>query len=151
MVSQLPMLFGQAAQNADQATPGYVILLCTLAMLVVALVLPFMLGTYLAKSLRMKEYGWKIGVVLLTLVCSCVVMAPKPAWLGVGWPPKLGVDLAGGVILVYEVDFADTVAPTATKGQTAIDKESNFNMSSLIQALVRRLNPSGIPACAGRT
>ena len=143
MVSQLPMLFGEAAENAAKAPAGYVILLCTLAMLFVALVLPFMLGTFIAKSLRMKEYGWKIGVVLLTFVCSVVIMSPKPEWLGVGWPPKLGVDLAGGVILVYEVDFAETGATSTAKGKTAIDNESNFNMSSLIQALVRRLNPSG--------
>src|SRR5579863_9230356 len=49
------------------------------------------------------------------------------------WPPssklKLGIDLSGGTILVYEVE--------KTVGQ-------NFNMDELISALKQRADPEGV-------
>src|SRR3954470_233376 len=49
------------------------------------------------------------------------------------WPPreklKLGIDLSGGTILVYEVKPGDN---------------PNFNMEDLIGALKKRVNPEGV-------
>ena len=89
------------------------------------------LGNLLARSLRMADYGWKIGLILLTVVLGLFVATPKPEALKrklPGWPPKLGIDLSGGVILVYEVS----------------DDEKNVPMTELVAALKRRINPSGV-------
>jgi SecD/SecF fusion protein len=67
------------------------------------LVLPFVFGHWWAKKLRMNDYGWRIGIVAFALVAGIVVCVR-------GWPPKLGIDLSGGVILVYEVDQSKTSA-----------------------------------------
>ena len=72
----------------------------------VLMVVPFFLGGYFAKSLRMPDYGWKIGVILWTLICSVVILTMY-------WPPKLGIDLSGGMILIYEID-KDQLKPGQT-------------------------------------
>ncbi len=50
-----------------------------------------------AKSMRMPDQFWKLALVLASMTWGVVGMA-------VYWPPKLGIDLSGGVILVYEID-----------------------------------------------
>ncbi len=101
--------------------PWYVILLIVVALLTV----PFMLGGYLARKFRMPDHGWKIGMVLCTLLSGLVVTI-------FGWPPKLGIDLSGGVILVYEVD------------QTKKTDDRPVEMDKLIAAVSRRVNPGGV-------
>src|SRR6185369_5486372 len=53
------------------------------------------------------------------------------AIVGLGWPPRLGVDLSGGVILVYEVD------PGKKRTGEKID------MGELVSSISRRINPGG--------
>ena len=48
-----------------------------------------------------------------------------------GPPLKLGIDLSGGVILVYEVD------------QTKMKPGETVDMDKLIAAVARRVNPGG--------
>ncbi len=99
---------------------AYVYLVIALATLVV----PFLLGSFFGKKLRMPEHGWKIGVCLFSLMASVVML-----WLG---PPiKLGVDLRGGAILVYEID------PAKREPGKPVD------MDRLIAAVSRRVNPGG--------
>ena len=113
------------AQSGQTPTPdesnngflSFVIFAC----LIIAIALTFAVGNLIARSLRMSDYGWKIGVILLTMLGGTVVCI-------FGWPPKLGIDLSGGVILVYEVS----------------DEEKEVDMSALIAALTRRINPSGV-------
>ena len=57
----------------------------------------FVLGALVARGLRMPDYSFKIGLVLFTLIASMVVNIA-------GWPPKRGIDLSGGVVLIYEVE-----------------------------------------------
>ncbi len=57
----------------------------------------FFLGSVIARYLRMRDFSFKIGLLLFTLFASLTVLL-------VGWPPKRGIDLSGGVVLVYEVD-----------------------------------------------
>jgi SecD/SecF fusion protein len=57
----------------------------------------FVAGGLIARWLRMKDYGFKIGLVLFAVVASAAICF-------FGWPPKRGIDLSGGVVLVYEVD-----------------------------------------------
>ncbi len=79
----------------------------------------------------MPDYGWKIGLILWTLFSSVVILAMY-------WPPKLGIDLSGGMILVYEVD------QTQKKPGVTVD------MDKLIGAVSRRINPVGIKEIAIR-
>ena len=57
----------------------------------------FIGGSLIARRLRMRDYSFKIGLVLFTLFASLAVNF-------MGWPPKRGIDLSGGVVLIYEVD-----------------------------------------------
>src|SRR4030081_3375429 len=57
----------------------------------------FIMGPVIARMLKMPDYGAKIGLLLFTLVASVAICI-------LGWPPKRGIDLCGGVQLVYEVD-----------------------------------------------
>src|SRR5207253_2481311 len=57
-------------------------------------------GIMLANSMRMRDYGWKIGLILSTVTVATFIMLVGEF--------KLGVDLKGGVILVYEVNEIET-------------------------------------------
>lgn len=61
------------------------------------LVLPYFFGERLARSLRMPDYGWKLGLIFIAIVAGCVIDVFR-------WPPRLGIDLQGGVRLVYQLD-----------------------------------------------
>ncbi len=81
------------------------------------------IGHWLAKALRVADYGTKFAIILFAIFASLVVVVR-------GWPPKLGVDLGGGSILVYEVD--------KTKTAWRPDK-----MDSLLTSISKRVNPGG--------
>ncbi len=101
-------------------------------------VLPYVLGTLAARALRMRGYEFKIGLIFMTLAISLLVLSR--AWDSKDGKFKipLGVDLKGGVILVYEVD-------TSGGGESgkSDDQAGGINMSDLVQALTNRINPSG--------
>ncbi len=61
------------------------------------LVVPFMIGGAMAKSFRMADYGWKIGLILLAVCAGFYIDILM-------WPPHLGIDLSGGVKLIYQID-----------------------------------------------
>src|SRR5262245_53159880 len=72
----------------------------------------------------MKKLGGKFALIAITTLLGLLAM----------WPPsqklKLGIDLSGGTILVYEVVKENLPA--------------NFNMDELISALKQRVNPEGV-------
>ena len=88
-------LFAQAAAQDRGSIPWYIGLLVAVATIAAS----FFLGGYLGRKLRMPDHGWKIGICLFSLLASAVVVLMGP-------PLKLGIDLSGGAILVYEVDQA---------------------------------------------
>lgn len=92
----LPMLFAQAAapQVVDDGSMTPTLKLVIALGVIVG---SFVGGGVIARSLRMPDYSFKIGLVLFTLVASLAICFT-------GWPPKRGIDLSGGVVLVYEVD-----------------------------------------------
>jgi SecD/SecF fusion protein len=53
-------------------------------------------GKWLSKTWRMPDYSFRFGVILFSLIAGVIICAWR-------WPPKLGIDLKGGVILIYEV------------------------------------------------
>ena len=92
------------------------------------LVLPFILGGFLAKTLKMPQASSRFGWILLALIASSVVLFNKL--------PGLGVDLSGGTILVYEMD---------PEKRNALNENGDETVKSedLVEPLSRRINPSG--------
>jgi SecD/SecF fusion protein len=54
------------------------------------------LGKWLSRVWRMPDYSFRFGVIFFSLIAGAVICLSS-------WPPKLGIDLKGGVILIYEV------------------------------------------------
>ncbi|HXT58529.1 MAG TPA: protein translocase subunit SecD [Pirellulales bacterium] len=107
-----------AAAAASKAQGSRVLMM--VAIVVAVFVIPVVLGHYLSKALRMPDYATRISVVLFATLASLVATL-------YGWPPKLGIDLSGGVILIYEVE------------------QENFKeMDKLVGAISKRVNPGGI-------
>jgi SecD/SecF fusion protein len=72
----------------------------------------------------MKPARWKIVLIVVSIVAGLLAMYPPSKKL------KLGIDLSGGTILVYEVE-RENLGP-------------NFNMDELISALKQRVDPEGV-------
>ena len=104
-----------------------------LTLLVIAV--PTLVAWLLAKQLRASDMWGRIAAVLVALTAGVAVTV-------LGWPPRLGIDLKGGVILVYEIDAAKQAAKT-------VDAEGNaegaapIDMDKLVAAVSRRVNPGG--------
>jgi len=90
-------LLAQVVSPAAPAVPWYQESWFSVLIALAVVILPFLAGHWIAKKLRMIDYGWRIGLVLFSLAAGIVICIT-------GWPPKRGIDLSGGVILVYEVD-----------------------------------------------
>lgn len=119
----------EVTEKAPSSVTGWTIILIILAVFVV----PFVLGVVIARALKMKDYGKKIGLVLFT----AVIAATPFVWQvthGHDWRDaiRLGIDLAGGSNMVFEVDESQS------------EKElSNEVMDQMVGAIGRRINPSG--------
>lgn len=102
----------------------------------VVFILPFVLGQFLGRALKMKETAFPIGVILCALFLAS---APFIYQSMLGQPLlsaiPLGIDLAGGTNLIYAVDREQ-----AEKDQKSVD---NATMNKMIGAVARRINPSG--------
>lgn len=100
------------------------------------IILPFVFGQLLAQALRLKDLSVKMGVVLLSISLS---LAPFLYQLMLGQPMAkaiaVGIDLAGGTNLIYEVDQNKTEADGKT-----VDKSK---LLKVVGAISRRINPSG--------
>lgn len=127
----LPFLFGQADASSQS---GFVDVLIGIAVFFAVTILPFFIGKFVAQSIRMPDYWWKIGLLL----CS-VTTAGYVTWSG--WPPNLGVDLKGGVILIYEIE--EELSDTGDNAANGMQDRDAPTMGDLVQALNRRINPSG--------
>ena len=122
--SQLPA--GPVAPVAPlgPAVPWYQETWFGLVIALAVIVLPFLIGQWWAKKLRMNDYAWRIGILLFSLTAGVVICV-------VGWPPRLGIDLSGGVILVYEVDQSKT---------------STVNLPSVVDQVRKELEDNGLNA-----
>lgn len=113
---------GQAIEQQEQGISWAQIQTILIALAV--MVLPFVVGNFLAKSLKMPTHGLRFGFVLLALVSSVVVL--------VSGQIGLGVDLRGGTILVYEIEPG--------KLDNDVDPVKPIH---LVKPLTQRINPSG--------
>ena len=69
----------------------------------------YLLGAMIGKQLKLKDQAWKLGLIFGSLVLAGMICAFVP--------PKAGIDLRGGVILVYEVDTEKTRELEELQGQ----------------------------------
>ena len=112
-----------------------------LAILFGSLIIGYLLGMYIGRAIRMKEYAWKLGVILGVIAFAAAIVGC--------YDRKFGIDLKGGVILIYEVDLQKTALNAAGSDDgdsenTVGADEPKVNMNGLIQTLSRRINPSGV-------
>jgi SecD/SecF fusion protein len=103
--------------------------------MLVVLFFPHILASFVAKSLKIKEFSSRIGMVLFVLA---VAITPFIYQLSSGKSAsdcfRLGIDLAGGTNLVYQVDME--------KFEES-DKNLSQSLDNMVGAITRRVNPSG--------
>ncbi|MFT7640183.1 MAG: SecD/SecF fusion protein, partial [Pirellulaceae bacterium] len=97
-----------------------------LGFLAAAFVVPIAIAYWLAHTFRVPESRSKIVFILLTIGLGLFTVCFGTM--------KLGIDLKGGVILIYQVDLEQSKGP---------DGELDVNLDALCGQLARRINPSG--------
>ena len=117
-----------AAQNAIDVVPFYRTGWFTFLALVAVIVLGWFLARTIANSLKLSEYNGRMTIVLIALFVASLMIWTK-------WPPKLGVDLRGGINMIGSLNLDAFV-----EGDGFGDKPE---AADIIPALIRRVNPSG--------
>lgn len=126
---------GEAVEKvAETATtsPGTLLLMFALLVFVV----PLVLGPVIAKMLKLKDVSGRISLVLFALFMGLTPMLFQMT-RGNSWKESfnLGIDLAGGTNLVYQLDREEAAR---------LDKEINSQLiQQMVGAIIRRINPSG--------
>lgn len=120
------LLLGQAVTTpaSDASTNPWVVWIVNVLIVVALFTLPFLLGNFFAKRLRMPTIGGRIGFALF------VIAATLSVCIKANWQVPLGVDIRGGTILVYEI----------LKSSNSGDP---VKADAVVTALQNRLNPSG--------
>ena len=114
-------LLAQVTENASAVwwNESWAVWGLTLAIILV----PTVLAWLVTRRLRAGSLWGRLSVVLVALAAGIVVTV-------LGWPPRMGIDLKGGVILVYEIDSAK-------------QPDGGVSMDKLVAAVSRRVNPGG--------
>ena len=119
--------------------PGIV----TVAVMFLSVCVPYLLAKLLGERLRAPEFVWRLTFVLTTVCVAVFVVWPKSSdEYGVGWPPKYGVDLQGGVNLIYQFEMDSDGGGDEAGGSSRGMSRSDIQ-KTLVQQLSRRINPSG--------
>ena len=100
-----------ADQATDETSFNWQALLITIAVLV----LPIVIGNYLAKNLRLPEQAWKISTILLVIAVGAVTVFTGQF--------KGGPDLAGGITLVYELESQEICRCPTTRARGRTKRE----------------------------
>ncbi|MCA9138984.1 MAG: protein translocase subunit SecD [Planctomycetales bacterium] len=98
------------------------------AVALAVMILPFTIGGFLSKKLKMPTHSVRIGFILFAITASAAVLSNRR--------PGQGVDLRGGTILVYEIDPSKSSANDEQTGD-------GVRSQDLIGPLTKRINPSG--------
>lgn len=121
----------EGAKEAASGSSGWTILL----VLFVVFVLPLLVGSFVARAMKLKQYGTKIGTVLMVLIAG---LAPFVWQISQGnqWTDaiKLGIDLAGGTNLVYQIDVEASEAGGKPVTTDLVDR--------MVGAIRKRLDPA---------
>jgi len=93
----------------------------------------YWVGHVIAKTSRLPEHGVKLFIVLLAFFGGFAALA-------MGWHRlTLGIDLQGGVVLIYDAK------PIQGAGEHHIDPlTGGLDMDQLTRAIGRRINPGGV-------
>ncbi|MEN0110973.1 MAG: hypothetical protein AAF805_09640, partial [Planctomycetota bacterium] len=135
-----PVAGGEAAAAADDSTGRT----AGVAIALAGLIVPILLGNYLAKQWKMPEQAWRISTVLTSLVVAGLCV-----WTG---EFKGGPDLSGGITLVYELADATGAAPVAggedadapeEETDAGVERVGRVDMNQLIAAIKQRVDPAG--------
>ena len=119
------------AADAPAGTSGWWIFWLIFAVMF----LPYILGSVIAKAFRLKDFSSRIGTVLFCVALAVVPMSYQLAQgKSLGDCFRLGIDLAGGTNLVYQVDM-----DAATESGKDVDR----SIDNMVGAIARRVNPSG--------
>ncbi|MDR1270563.1 MAG: hypothetical protein LBK82_13660, partial [Planctomycetaceae bacterium] len=96
----------------------------------------FFAGQYFAKIWRLPEHNIKIFIVLLAFLGSI-------AAVGLGWHRlTLGIDLQGGVVLIYDAIPIRTSGDADNGGVS--ETPQSLDMDKLTRAITKRINPGGV-------
>ena len=126
--SNASLLAQNAAQAAENTVPFYQTGLFVFLLLIAAVALGFFAAKYISSGLKVAEYQGRMSIVLIAVLVATLMIWAK-------WPPKLGVDLRGGINMIGSLNLdAFLDEDGAGKRPEAAD---------IIPALVRRVNPSG--------
>ena len=82
------LFLAQNAANAEEAVPFYETGIFMFISILVMLAASWFVANMVANSLRLKEYGGKMFVILTTILIASLIVWTK-------FPPKFGVDLKG--------------------------------------------------------
>ncbi|MDP7267747.1 MAG: protein translocase subunit SecD [Pirellulales bacterium] len=91
--------------------------------------IPIGLGRAMANAVRMRDYSWKIGLILFAALTSSIVLVVRE--------PNLGIDLGGGTILEYEID-------QQKKDEVLASGKNNNLMEDMVNSIRQRLDPAGV-------
>lgn len=158
---------GAAAEEAGMSPTA----IRNVAIIIALFVVPIVIGSVMAKSMKMADHGWKFALAIGTLAAAVVLVL-----LG---EVKLGPDLSGGITLIYEIERKEGAGTNEPKAEeppageedlAAEDKElveegaeevaedeknpeaeqegfaglnRSDTMAALIKALIERVDPAG--------
>lgn len=108
--------------------PGWALWLITLAIIAGS----YYLASSLAKSWRMYDYTGRFFAIIFSTAVGIAILL-------LGWPPKLGIDLSGGHVLVYRLD-------QVRLEKTTLDENDALAVQSVLTKLLKSENVSKIPA-----
>jgi SecD/SecF fusion protein len=127
-------------------------------LMIAVMFLPFILGAEYARAFRLREFSSRIGTVLFCVAIAIVPMSYQLAQ-GKSLPDcfRLGIDLAGGTNLVYQVDrekIAEAKEAEDAEAKARDDagevgsatgayKDIDRSLNNMVGAIARRVNPSG--------
>ena len=115
----------------------------TMVVLLLSICTPYLFAKLLGERLRAPEFVWRLTFVLTTVCVAVFVVMPKSDEYGVGWPPKYGVDLQGGVNLIYQFEMDTDNGGSGEDGGSVRGMSRSEIQKTLVQQLSRRINPSG--------
>ena len=124
-----------AAPVTDAAASGSGMNATLIGLMILGIVvLPFVLGAFFARILKLREMGSRMGLCLFALVLGSAPFLWHAAnGRDLATTIRRGIDLAGGTNLVYQAEIPE-------------DKLENASavMNQMVGAVGRRINPTGV-------
>ena len=118
----------EAEETAEVNYQGYITLLVFFALVFGT----YWMGRAIAKKSKLPDHGFKIFVVLLAFFGGFAALA-------MGWNRlTLGIDLQGGVVLIYDAN------PIQGTTEYIDPITGGIDMDQLTRAIGRRINPGGV-------